>query len=105
MADFIGKQHSSRNGTTQSAAYTGTSAPVTNAFGSQTRQIRVVANSACHYKIGNGAQTAQTTDPFLSALTIEYVTVNPGESIAAIRGSTDGLVTATSGTIWVTELS
>jgi len=64
-----------------------------------------VSNSACHYKIGDGTQTAATTDPFLAALTIEYVTVTPGQKIAAIQASTNGLVTATGGTIWVTELS
>ena len=31
--------------------------------------------------------------------------VTPGQQIAAIRAPTDGLVTSTSGTLWVTELS
>lgn len=94
-----------RLGTTQTIAYTASSVAITNAFGAQTYQIRLVANSACHVKIGDGAQTATTSDPFLPANIAEYVTVTPGQRISAIRASTDGLVTATSGTLFVTELS
>ncbi len=94
-----------RVGTCQQIAYTGSSVPITNAFGSQTYWVRLVANSACHYKIGDGAQTAATTDPFLPALWSETVKVGPGQSIAAIRAATNGLVTATSGTLSVTELT
>lgn len=94
-----------RNGTTQAVAYTGTSAAASNAFGAQTYQVRVVSDSACHYAIGDGAQTSTTDFPFLPANTVEYVTVTPGQRIAAIRAATGGLVTATSGTLWVTELS
>jgi len=102
---FFEKQHSSRVGTTQTIAYTAASAAITNAFGAETYQIRLVANSAAHYKIGDGAQTATTSDPFLPANFPEYVTVTPGQRISAIEASTNGLVTATAGTMWVTELS
>ena len=98
-------QDTSRYGTTQTIAYTGSSAAISNAFGAQTYQIRVVANSACHIKIGDGAQTATISDPLLPAGIPEHVTVTPGQQIAAVRAATDGLVTATSGTLWVTELS
>jgi hypothetical protein len=98
-------QEASRLGTTQTIAYTDTSAAITNAFGAQTYQIRVVADSACHIKIGDGAQTATTSDPFLPANWPEYMTVTPGQRISAVRAASDGLVTATSGTLWVTELS
>ncbi len=94
-----------RVGTCQQIAYTGSSAAAGSAFGTQTYWVRLVANSACHYKIGDGAQTAATTDPFLPANWEETVKVTPGQSIAAIRASTDGLVTATSGTLSVTELT
>lgn len=97
--------HSSRNATTQAVAYTGTSAGAASPFGTETYQVRLAANSACHYKIGDGAQTATTADPFLPANVEEYVTVSPGQSIAAIRAASNGLVTATSGTLWVTELT
>jgi hypothetical protein len=97
--------HSSRNATTQAVAYTGSSAAIGSPFGSETFQVRLAANSACHYKIGDGAQTATTADPFLPANFEEYVTVAPGQSLAAIRAASNGLVTATSGTLWVTELT
>jgi|SRR3954470_6456721 hypothetical protein len=102
---FFEKQNSSRAGTCQQIAYTGSSVGISNAFGTETYQIRLVANSACHYKIGDGTQTAATTDPFLPPNWVEYVTVTPGQKIAAVRAATDGLVTATSGTLSVTEMS
>jgi hypothetical protein len=97
-------QTAARNGTTQTVAYTGTAAACTNAFGSQTRYIRVVANSACHILVA-GTPVATTSDPFLPANWVEYLTVNPGEKISAIKAATNGLVTTTDGTLWVTELS
>lgn len=97
-------QNAARNGTTQAVAYTGTAAASTNAFGSQTYMVRIVANSACHYVIG-GAPVAVVTDAFLPANWVEYITVNPGEKISAIQAATGGLITATAGSLWVTELS
>lgn len=95
---------SARQIVTQTIAFTGSSVAATNAFGTQTYQIRLVSNSACNYRIGDGAQTATAADPFLPASWYEYVTVSPGQRISAIRGATDGLVTATSGTLWITEM-
>lgn len=97
-------QTSARNGTSQQLAYTGSSSSASTAFGGQTRQIRVVSTSACHYVVDT-APTAATTDAFLPANWIEYITVQPGQKIAAIRAATDGLITATSGTLHVTELT
>jgi hypothetical protein len=96
--------HSARNSTTQAVAFTGTAAASATAFGSQTRQIRVVANSACHYVIA-GTPVATVTDAFLPANWVEYLTVNPGEKISAIQAATGGLVTGTAGSLWVTELT
>src|SRR5438132_10527429 len=101
---FFPKQPSSRTGATQTIAYNA-SVAITNAFGPETYQVRLVADSACCYRIGDGAQTATTSDPFLPANTIEYVIVNPGQSISAIKAATNGLVTATAGTLWITEMS
>lgn len=92
-----------RNGTTQAVAYTGTAAASTDAVGAQTRRVRIVANSACHYTFA-AAPTATTSDPFLPANWVEERTVTPGQKISAVRAGTDGLVTATSGTLWITEL-
>jgi len=101
---FFPKQPSSRNGTTQTIAFDA-SVAIANAFGPETYQLRLVADSACCYRIGDGAQTATTADPFLPANTIEYVIVSPGQSISVIKAASNGLVTATAGALWVTEMS
>ena len=93
-----------RLGTTQTVAYTGTAAACSTAFASGTRQVRVVANSACHIAFA-AAPTATTSDAYLPAHVVEYLTVNPGEKISAVRAGSDGLDTATSGTLYVTEMS
>ena len=92
------KKNASRLGTTQSAAFTATSAQVASPFGSQTYQVRVVATSACFIKVGNGTLTATTSDVYLPGGVIDYVIVTPGESIAAIQASAGG-------TLYVTEMS
>jgi len=103
---IIDRNSSNRALATQTIAYTGSSVAVSNAFGAETFQVRLVASSACHYQIGDGTQTAsQTTSPLLPANWVEYVTVTPGQRIAAIRAATDGLLTATSGTLYLTEVS
>ncbi len=89
---------------TQAVAYTGTSATATNPFGAQTYQIRIAANSACFVKVGNGSLTAAQTDVYLPANTIDYLMVSPGQSIAAVQATTNGLVTGTAGTLNVVEL-
>ncbi|MFH1343595.1 MAG: hypothetical protein ABIL01_20680 [Pseudomonadota bacterium] len=101
---FFPKQPSSRAGVTQIIAFDA-SAPITNAFGPETWQLRLVADSACCYRVGDGAQTATAADMFLPANTIEYVIVSPGQRIAVIKAATNGLVTATAGTLWITEMS
>lgn len=97
-------QQADRVGTTQTIAYDSSTA-ITNAFGAATYKIRLVSNSACHFKIGDGAQTATTSDPYLPANWESVFTVTPGQRISAIKAATNGLVTATAGTLWVTELS
>lgn len=101
---FFPKHHASRVGVTQTIAYDA-SAAIANAFGPETFQLRLVANSACCYRIGDGAQTATAADTFLPANVVEYVIVSPGQRISVIKAATNGLVTATAGTLWVTEMS
>jgi hypothetical protein len=101
---FFPKHPASRLGTTQTIAFDA-SAGIVNAFGPETYQLRLVADSACCYKIGDGAQTATTSDAFLPANVIDYVIVNPGQSLSVIKAGSNGLVTATAGTLWVTEMS
>ena len=95
-----------RDGTCQQIAFDGTTA-ITNAFGAQTYWIRVVANSACHIHVfeTGGTATATTADPFLPANWVETIKVQPGQKISAIKAATNGLVTATAGTLSVTELT
>jgi hypothetical protein len=101
---FFPKHPSSRVGGTQTIAFDA-SAAIANVFGPETYQLRLVADSACCYRVGDGAQTATTADTYLPANAIEYVIVSPGQSISAIKAATNGLVTATAGTLWVTEMS
>ncbi len=101
---FFPKQPASRVGVTQTIAFDA-SAAIANPFAVETYQLRLVANSACCYRIGDGAQIATSADPFLPANTVEYVIVSPGQRISAIKAATNGLVTATAGTLWVTEMS
>ena len=101
---FFPKQPSSRVGITQTIAFDG-SVGAASKFGSETYQLRLATSSACCYRIGDGDQTATIADIFLPANAVEYVTVTPGQSIAAIKAPTNGLVTATAGTLWITELS
>lgn len=97
-------QDAARHSTTQAVAYTATAGVTTNAVGSQTYMVRLVANSACHIAIGT-SPTATTSDPFLPANWVEHVTVTPGQKVSAVQAATNGLVTATSGTLFVTEIA
>src|SRR5215467_10173466 len=86
-----------RLGTSQSLAVTTASANVTNAFGSLTFAVRVAVSGPgnTHYRIGDGSQTATTSDPFLPNTEIEYIIVSPGQKIAAITESTTATLTVT----------
>jgi hypothetical protein len=91
--------------TVQTVAYTGTSATCTNPFGTESYCIRVSSNSACHVKVVEAAGGAATTgDIFLPANWVDYFIVTPGQKISAIQASTNGLVTATAGTLNVVEM-
>jgi len=92
-----------RPGVTQTIAFD-SSAAVANAFGGQTFKVRLVANAPCNFKIDT-TPTATASDPYLPANWETFVTVTPGQKIAAIKSPTNGLVTATAGTLYVTELA
>lgn len=93
---FFPKQHSSRAGVTQRIAFD-ESADIKNAFGVETYQIRLVSDSACCYRIGDGKQTATLDDAYLPAGVIDFVIVAPGQRIAVRKVSAEG-------TLWVTEM-
>lgn len=101
-------RRASKLGVTQTIAFDGSTA-ATNPFGAQTYQVRLVANSACHVHIyspsASESATASTSDPYLPANWETYVSVTPGQQISAIKAATNGLVTATAGTLFATEVS
>lgn len=85
-----------RLGTHQSASYTGTASTAVTNFTTGTQKVRIVVTTAAYIKIG-ASPTATTSDVYMPADSPEYFTVNPGESISAIRVSA-------SGTLHVTEI-
>ena len=92
------------DGTCTSISATSTSAQMTT-VSAQTYKVRVVANTAVHIKNATSTTvTATSSDPFIPANSPETFTVTPGSRFAAIRAITNGLVTATDGTVWFTEV-
>jgi hypothetical protein len=85
---------SARLGAAQSFATSTTSAAST-AFGTQTYQIRVVADVATRIRVGDGTPTAVVADMLLPANWVEYLTVTPGQKVAAILGTGTGNLSVT----------
>jgi hypothetical protein len=81
MAEWI-KSGSSRLGTTQLLQPSANSVS-SNAFGPNTTQIRVAASATVNIRVGDGAQTASSADPILPSTVIDYISVSPGQRIAA----------------------
>jgi hypothetical protein len=84
-----------RLGSVQNAAYTASSAVITNPVGSQTYKVRLVATTDCYVKIGDGSPTATMSDTYLPALSAEYFTITPGQKVAAVRVVADGTLNVT----------
>lgn len=59
----------------------------TSAFGNNTRVVRIVSTTDCHYAMGVTATTAST---FLPATMVEYVSVRGGDTIQFIENSAGG---------------
>lgn len=77
-------QNSARLGSSNNVVVAMTSTAAASAvFGTQTYQIRISAQAACYYKVGDGTPTANTSDVYLPANIVEYVTVTPGQKISA----------------------
>ena len=85
-----------KTGGTQSASFTGTSAAISTAVGTQTRRVLVYADQDCHIQFAK-TPVATTADTFLAATTQIMLGINPGEKVAAIRATADG-------TLYVSEL-
>ena len=108
MASFYPKQSACRQGAVQVVPYTGTSATSANPFGGQTYLARLSATSACFYLVTEAANPVAATvanGSFLPANWVEFVIVSPGEKISVIQAATNGLVTATAGTLNIVEQS
>ena len=65
----------------------------TNAISAYCYDVRVVCTTNCHIKFGADPTAAATDDNgiYLPANVVEYFHVNPGEKIAVIRDSQDGM--------------
>ena len=77
----------SKNGTVNNVAVATTSTAVaSNAFGSETYQVRIAAPAACFYTFG-AAPTAANSDAFLPANWVEYVKVTPGQKVSVFSAT------------------
>lgn len=84
-----------RLGTVHSFTMSGSSQP-TAAFGTQTRQVRVAANTQPAFiVIGDGTPTAAATDSLIPAGWAEDFTVTPGQKLAVLQAGTAGTLTVT----------
>jgi len=86
-----------RLGVVQTVTIGAASAPCTNPFGSQTREVRVVCTSNAHVVFA-ATPVATTSDTYMTAGREEEFRVNPGEKIAVIQN-------AAAGVLYVTELT
>ncbi len=83
------------NGKTQTLAV-GVASVESAPLGASTEIIRIVSDIDCHYIIGEPAQTALSTSAYLPADIVEYVGVEPGDTLAVIQN-------AATGVLWITE--
>jgi FtsP/CotA-like multicopper oxidase with cupredoxin domain len=65
----------------------------TNAVGANTHEIRVVSTTNCHINIGADPTAAASDDNgiYLPAGVVEYFHVSPGQKVAVVRDSADGV--------------
>lgn len=75
-------------GAVQNVSYTGTAA-ASNTVAATTRIVRLVATTDCYVAI-SANPTATTSSAYLPQGVVEYVRVNPGDKISAIRRAADG---------------
>lgn len=88
-------QQAGRTGASQDVV-TGASSATSTAFGATTYQVRLACTSAVRYRVVEAAGgTALATDTLLIPNWIEYVTVSPGQKIAAIQDSAAGKLNIT----------
>lgn len=67
------------------------SAAITNGFGANTHEVRVVSTTNCWIRFGAApTAAAAANNVYLPAGVVEYFHVSPGQKLAAIRDSADG---------------
>ena len=81
-------------GTNQNITVAGTSAATSNAFGADTRVVRLAATTACYISIGS-SPTATSANAILPANTVDYIIVEPSDKIAALQVSAGGALSVT----------
>ena len=79
------------NGGTQKISFLISSVAMSNAVGGQTRRVSLHADQDCHVRFEQ-APTAVTTDYFLPASTHVMLAIRPGQKVAAIRATADGVL-------------
>ena len=89
-----------RPGTTQAVDVGAASAAITNAVGSQTYQVRLIAQEDCHVEFGAAPTAVAATSMFLAANREEVFSISPGEKVAVIQNAA-----VASKNLYVTELS
>ena len=88
-----------KEGLTQTAAISGTTAVVTTAFEAQTRFVVLDADVGCHVIFGT-APTATTAEFHMVASVPYAFAVRLGQKVAVIQDSAAG-----TGTLWVSEVT
>ncbi len=85
-----------RPGTVQTVSVGASSAAVSNGFAGNSTILRIISTTACHYVLGS-SPTATTSDSYLPADVVEYVSCRPGEKIAFIQNAAGGTAYVTEG--------
>jgi hypothetical protein len=71
------------------------SATHTNPFGAGITIVRICATTACHVRMGNPTATAVTTDMYVPPNVPMFLSVAPGQKIAAIQNAAGGFLHVT----------
>jgi len=80
-----------RPGVTRAAAIS-TSAASTVATGPFCNLVRIATTTACFFRVG---ATATVTDAYLPTGVVDYVKINPGETVSFITATGTGTATVT----------
>lgn len=80
------------NGNHQAVSFTASSARTAAGMGDQCRLVSLVSTADCHIAFGPSNVDATTNDFFLLANTMVMFPIRPGEFVAAIRSSADGIL-------------